>query len=225
MLRRRGTRLPRLRRESDIIVAARAVFAECGYEDASMAAIARRAGVVEGTIYTYFDGKRDLLNTVLVRWYEGMLADQADALAGITGLRNRLRYVVWRHLRTVATEPGLCRLFFLEVRSAGGYPDSELYALNRGYTRAAVQVLQEGIASGELRSDAPLRLVRDVVFGAIEHHTWQFLSGRGALDVDALADTLSDLVLDGVRVAEAAPVIERLEHLAHRLEHAVGRRP
>lgn len=225
-LRRRVTRLPRVRREHDILAAARSVFCEHGYEQASMAAIAGRAGVVEGTIYTYFDTKRDLLNQVLVRWYEGMLADQAQSLAGIAGLRNRLRHVVWRHLRTIATEPALCRLFFLEVRTAGGYPDSELHGLNRGYTRAIVQVLREGIAAGELRGDAPLRLARDVVFGAIEHHTWQFLSGRGTLDPDALADTLSDLLLDGIRVSAEAPVIERLERLADRLEGATqGPRP
>lgn len=217
--------MPRLRRESDIIAAARFVFSDCGYEDASMAAIAKRAGVVEGTIYTYFDNKRDLLNKVLVHWYEGMLADQAEALAGISGLRNRLRYVIWRHLRTIVTEPALCRLFFLEVRSAGSYPGSELYALNRGYTRAAMEILDEGVAAGGLRFDAPLRLVRDVIFGAIEHHTWLFLSGRGTLEIDALADALSALVLDGIGVPGEAPVIERLEHLADRLERATGGRP
>jgi TetR/AcrR family transcriptional regulator, fatty acid metabolism regulator protein len=225
-LRRRATRLPRERRVGDIIEAARVVFAECGYEDASMAAIADRAGVVEGTIYTYFANKRDLLNRVLARWYEGMLADQAEALAGISGTRNRLRYVIWRHLRTIATEPALCRLFFQEVRSAGGYHASDLHALNRGYTAAAMQVLREGVAAGELRDDAPMRLVRDVIYGTIEHHTWDFLSGRGTLDVEGLADALSMIVLDGTRRAEERPTIERLERLADRLEDlAAGREP
>lgn len=55
---RRRARRPRAEREREILAAARAVFSEKGYADGSVAEIARRVGVVEGTVYTYFDTKR-----------------------------------------------------------------------------------------------------------------------------------------------------------------------
>src|SRR3712207_9136560 len=48
--RRQVNRLPPERRISDIMIAARAVFAEKGYSDALVSDIAERAGVVEGSI-------------------------------------------------------------------------------------------------------------------------------------------------------------------------------
>lgn len=80
--RRTPTRLPRERREHDILAAARAVFCERGYAEAGVAEIAARAQVVEGTLYKYFDSKRVLLERVLEGWYEGLLADYARHLPG-----------------------------------------------------------------------------------------------------------------------------------------------
>lgn len=218
--RRSFARLPRERRVGDILDAARSVFAEHGYENAGMSTIAEQAGVVEGTIYKYFANKRDLLNQVLSRWYEGMVADQNEQLAGIVGTQNRLRYVIWRHLKTIATEPALCRVFFLEVRAAGEYHASELHALNRGYTRAAVAILREGIANGDVRADISVRLVRDIIYGTIEHHTWDYVCGRGGLQVEDLSDDLTRIVLSGIGFGSGpdAGAVDRLERVADRLE-------
>jgi AcrR family transcriptional regulator len=221
--RRTFERLPRERRIGDIAEAAQAVFTDCGYESASMSAIAERAGVVEGTIYKYFENKRELLNQVLTTWYQGLLADQAERLPAIAGTRNRLRYVIWHHLNTIKTNPALCRLFFVEVRTASEYHDSPLRHLNRGYTRFATEVLREGIGTGELRPDMPLRLARDVIYGAIEHHAWDYVCGRGDLSVDSVADSLTQIVWlalgrpAGVPTPDAT-LAERLENVTDRLE-------
>ena len=44
-----------------IMEAALALFSECGYEGTSVHAIARRAGVAQGLLYSYFAGKEQLL--------------------------------------------------------------------------------------------------------------------------------------------------------------------
>src|SRR5262245_55332889 len=47
-----------------MLVAAEATFAESGYSSASMAAIARRAGVSTGNLYRYFVNKEELFYTI-----------------------------------------------------------------------------------------------------------------------------------------------------------------
>src|SRR2546423_8984150 len=47
-----------------ILRAAVDVFAEFGYFNAKVSQIAKSAGVADGTIYLYFDGKEDLLTTI-----------------------------------------------------------------------------------------------------------------------------------------------------------------
>ena len=229
--RRAAVRLPRERRVHDILGAARAVFREHGYADAAVSEIAARAEVVEGTIYKYFESKRELLVRVLEGWYEGVLADYARELPGIRGPQARLRYVIWRHLRAVRDDPQLSRLMFLEVRAHEDYPRSTLYALNRRYTALLTGVLAEGAAAGEMRADAPARVVRDLVYGGVEHLTWRYVSGRGRLDVDRETDDLlrvlwEGIAAPGVRGAAATGAaslqrqVLRLERIADRLEGA-----
>lgn len=220
--RRPVTRLPRARRVRDIMDAARAVFAERGYEDAAMSEIAARAGVVEGTIYKYFDSKRSLLYEIMAAWYQSMVADYEEALSGIQGTRNRLRFIIWRHLKYVYDNPALCRVFFREIRSAGDYHQSRIYEMNRLYTRFANDILRDGAARGEFRQDLSASLARDMIYGAIEHHSWNYVCGRGKLDVDAVADALTDMLLNGISTdqptASLSATADRLEAVADRLE-------
>jgi AcrR family transcriptional regulator len=218
--RRTVVRLPRARREQDILDAAHEVFVRHGYEAASMSEIAEIAGVVEGTIYKYFEGKRALLYRVIGRWYEAMLADYAEHLAGHRGTRARLRFVIWRHVASIRDNPALCRLFFGEIRGDPDYRGSTIHELNRRYTHVVVEILREGAACGEVRTGVAFALVRDMIYGAVEHQTWAYVSGQGSRDADAVADRLVDLVLGGVAPAQDAAA-DRLEALVTRLERAV----
>lgn len=219
--RRRVSRLSRERRVADIMAAARSVFREKGYEDAPVSDIAERANVVEGSIYRYFENKRDLLVKVVEDWYECMLADYDEQLAGIRGTRNRLRYMIWRHLKTIHDEPALCNLTFRFLRPGKDYSHTTVYELNRQYTRRTLDIIKEGIAAGEFRRDVSLPLVRDMIYGCVEHRTWAYLRGEGDFDPDATADAITDLIIGGLqeRRPEKAPSSE----LAQRIEKAVRR--
>ena len=151
--RRQVFRLSKERRVADIMAAARSVFREKGYEDAPLSDIAERANVVEGSIYRYFENKRDLLVKVIEDWYESMLADYDQQLSGITGTRNRLRYMIWRHLKTIHDEPALCNLMFQFLRTGKDYSHTGVYGLNRQYKRRTHDIIKEGIDAGELRGD------------------------------------------------------------------------
>lgn len=219
--RRQVFRLSRERRVSDIMTAARDVFRSKGYEDAPLSEIAERANVVEGSIYRYFDNKRDLLVKVIEDWYEAMLADYDQQLSGIHGTRNRLRYMIWRHLKTIHEEPALCNLMFQFLRTGGDYSQTAVFELNRQYTRRTLDIVKEGMASGELRELSDLRLVRDLIYGCVEHRTWAYIRGEGDFDPDATADAIVDLVFAGLRrdvTANDPGLADRLEKAVERLE-------
>ncbi|MGH8447218.1 MAG: TetR/AcrR family transcriptional regulator [Solimonas sp.] len=223
---------PRLAREAriaDILVAARDVFCEKGYEQTAVSEIAARIGVVEGTVYKYFATKRELLIKVLEHWYEEMFGDYARDLAAVKGARARLRLLVWRHLRSIRDYPLLCRLMFREVHGEADYHGSGLHAMNRQYTQFLVDVLEEGRADGEFRADLPVTLLRDMVYGAAEHHTWAYIhkaaaGGRGVLDIDTLAEQITSIVCDGIgrpgQMLEDG--VQRLSRIAAQLESRLG---
>lgn len=202
-LRAHAPRLAREQRMDEILCAARDVFCKQGYEATAVAQIADRIGVVEGTIYKYFATKRELLLRVLEQWYEEIFGQAASEIAGIQGARARLRRLVWCHLRSIRDYPLLCRLMFREVRGEQDYRGSDVHALNRRYTALLVGVIEQGVAGGEFRDDLPIRLLRDLVYGGVEHATWNYVCGRGDLDIEAIADQISALVCEGLLRREA----------------------
>jgi TetR/AcrR family transcriptional regulator, fatty acid metabolism regulator protein len=229
--KRTVNRLPATRRIEDIMNAARVVFAERGYDDASITDIAAKAGVVEGSIYRFFDSKRHLLIKVVENWYDEMLQVDAAQLSGIRGTWNRIRFIVHHHLASIKREPALSRLVLQELRLDPEYRSSRLHHLNQSYAHRINDVVKEAMDAGEFRADVSPSFVRDLVFGCIEHRTWAFLRSEGDFDVEETASTLTDIVCRGLAtdrgpaVATGAgdmqQVVAKLESLVARLEKQV----
>ena len=164
-------RLPAERRISDIMRAARTVFAEKGYHDALISDIAERAGMVEGNIYRFFTNKRDLLVRVVEDWFEEIIVNDDEQFAGIRGVWNRIRFVVHQHLVTIRREPSLSRLFFQELRSDPAYRQTRLFELNQIYTHRMIDIVREAAASGEFRTDQTADSVTEIVYnGLVTRH-------------------------------------------------------
>ena len=185
-------------RERDIVSSAKRLFAEKGFEATAVSDIAREVGIVEGTIYTYFDSKRALLHRVICEFYEPLIAEVESSIRGITGVRNRLRYLVWRQLRLFAEEPELCYLIIRELQPATDAYDSIVVGQARRYTSIAVQVLKEGIESGEVRNDVSPYLVRAAIYGTVENVAWRLTFRKKAIDIEALANEVADILCNGI---------------------------
>jgi AcrR family transcriptional regulator len=188
----------RMKRAQEILDAAREIFLEKGFGGASVAEIASKVGVVEGLVYSYYPTKRDLLNDVLCGMYLPLIRDIEESFSRIQGVRSRLRFLIWRHLRVFVEEPGLSRLVLHEVRTGPEYFQSILHDLHVRYTTFLVRTLQEAIEQGEIRADVDIELLRSMIYGGIEHRMWGTLFGRGAVDVESTTDQYTQIVLSSL---------------------------
>lgn len=184
-------------RRDSILAAAREAFARSGFRETSVADIARSAGVSDGLVYRYFDSKRDLLRAVLTAFYERTMVDLEAIAAREAPFADSLRALLRRHLGAFLGDTDLCRLFIAEVRTATDYQGSPIHLLNRRYTSILTRLIETAMARGEVRGDIDVRLVRDVIFGAVEHLSWAAVNGR-SLDVDRTAESLVSLILHGL---------------------------
>lgn len=231
-----GKQTPRrMRRAAEIIAAARDTFLDKGFERASVSEIAAKVGVVEGLLYSYFPTKRDLLNEVLRGMYEPLIREMEDGFSRLQGLRSRLRFLIWRHLRVYVEDPGLSRLVLHEVRTRPEYFNSALHELHVRYTTFLMRTVRDAVASGELPQDTDGEMIRGMVYGGIEHRMWGVLFGRDTVNVEVAADRFTDMVLRGILPkghAEAAPAAaspepfpsgrEDIERRLYRLEKIVA---
>jgi AcrR family transcriptional regulator len=218
--------MPRRRkavRRAEILAAAREVFLAQPYEQASITQIAERAGCVVGTIYGYFESKRDLFDAVLSAFYDELIADIEPRFAVIEGTADRLRVLVARHLQITLDDASWLKVLSREARGDESYFGSKLHALNRRYSQFVMRTLADGIARGELRADLDAQLARDFLFGGLEHWVRNTV-GRGKPGDPARgARDIVRMLLGGWSAADAAktgaaPTWQGLEMRVARLE-------
>ena len=186
-------------RLKSILEAARHVFSEVGYANATMTEVARRVGVSEATIFTYFASKRDLCVRVLGNWYDEIIAEVEAELPHIVGTRNRFRYLVRTHLYRLTVEgTGLCALILSEGREKDDKFGDLVVQLQRRYTAPMMTVLAEGVANGDIRADMPLGLLRSAIYGPMEHVLWDAVRKQADVDIKATAAALGDLLWQGL---------------------------
>jgi AcrR family transcriptional regulator len=205
----------RQRRAGEILASAREVFLEKGFERTAVSEIAKRAGVVEGSVFGYFPTKRHLLHEVLRQLYEPLIKDVGEGYARLKGLRARLRFIIWRHLRVYVETPGLARLVLHDVRTGPEYTASGLYALHVRYTQYVRHALEDAIRDGELATGVDVEMVRSILYGGLEHLMWPVLFGKRQVNVDLVADSYVDLMLQGLKPAR--------EHERHNHESRLAR--
>lgn len=94
--------------------------AEVGYAEATVAAVAKRAGVSSLTFYKRFDGKRDCMLTahreLLGRLLEEV--DRARAAEGVSDAKSS-RATIHTALALFAADPPSARLLTVEILAAG----------------------------------------------------------------------------------------------------------
>jgi AcrR family transcriptional regulator len=209
-------------RSIEILDAARTLFAEKGFDGTSISDIAGSVGVADGAIYRHFASKRALLFEVIRAFYEPVIDLASETVTGIPDVRGRLRYLIWLQLRAFAEEPDVCRFIIAEARPMHDYYESEVADLNRRWTSLLVEVIKDGQSDGTFRPDVPATMIRDLVYGGIEHIAWGAATGHGEIDVEVVADGLTRLVCEGIdaRPAEASELGARVARLEGLLEEA-----
>ena len=209
-LENRGYGLPvitperRQSRYDAILEAAKKAFAEKSFEAVSISQIAKSAGISDGLVYHYFRDKRDLLFHVLRIFYERIMVDLEDKVMSKSGFEAQLEALIRRHIEVFVADRDLCRLFISEVRVASDYDGSPVQELNRRYTSTLIKIFDEGVRSGEVTAAISPRLLRDAIFGAIEHRAWRYVNGRGDLDPEQTARDLTLLFTKGLCSAQTA---------------------
>jgi AcrR family transcriptional regulator len=182
----RKPRADAVRNRERVLEAAKAVFS-AGGPDASLEAVARRAGVGIGTLYRHFPTRESLYEAVYRREVQqlGELAEQLKSEAApVDALRRWLR----SNVEFVATKKGMSAALALAVQ---GSSELSAYSFDR-LTKAVGALLDRAVAAGEIRADiGPEDVLRTLVGMCYMHDQpgWQKSVLR-----------MVDVFVDGLRV-------------------------
>ena len=136
--------------EADIVTEAVRVFAECGYEGASIATVADNAGLSKQNLMYYFPTKQALyqrvLDDVLDEWLERMehLADPAE------DPREVLRTYIQAKLRFSREQPWASRVYAMEVIGGAQLYGEQIQNRVVPLLRKDIEVFERWIGEGKI---------------------------------------------------------------------------
>ena len=152
-----------------IINSAKKLFAEQGYQKTTIVDISKQAGLSEAALYEYFQGKEDLLLTIPDLWVSELLKDLDEQLFGVRGAENKLRKYLWWYLRRIEQSPLDAKIVYLFLKTNANFLNTEVYANVKKLYSYLVDIFEEGLKTGEMKSDLDSRIARDIFVGTLDH--------------------------------------------------------
>jgi TetR/AcrR family fatty acid metabolism transcriptional regulator len=181
-----------------ILRAAVDVFARAGYFNAKVSEIAKTAGVADGTIYLYFDGKEDLLITIFRDHTRSYLQSLETQLANIPRAEERIRVAIRHHLETLGRDRSLAVVSQVELRHSLKFMSLFSQQEVSDYLNTLRKIVEHGQTEGAFRRNLHPQLVAKSVFGILDEMVTSWILSEKEYVLAEQADQIADLVLEGL---------------------------
>jgi AcrR family transcriptional regulator len=210
-------RLPPDERRANLFDAALAVFAELGYDRATLSDVVDRIGVTKGCLYHHFQSKEQLFLALLRDRVAAAIRSDEEVLSAATGSREAvLRTLVerhWAHLQ----EPGQIELATLAMTELPKIPDAgrnvfdEVVARKRAMLRTALERDNPCAEDQTVEIELATTIIPWMILGvALGRHACRGFESS-TLSAEQVGDAVTNVILRGVGgvCAEAGTKAER----------------
>jgi TetR/AcrR family fatty acid metabolism transcriptional regulator len=185
-----------------ILDAAVKVFAERGFHSATVAGIARAAGVADGTIYLYFKGKDDLLLRLFDEKMTELLGEARAAVARERTAPGKLRRFIQLHLALVERNPELASVLIVELRQSAQFLKAADRQKLAAYVDLIAEVVKGGQENGEIDANISPATVKRAVFGALDELALGWLLGGRRTTLKKTAAEVAEWLVRGLLPAD-----------------------
>lgn len=199
-LRRAVSDEDKAERRTNILAAAKEVFADKGYHATTIADIARAAGLSYGSIYLYYDSKETLFHELMTA-EAAALQDHIDsAIAGAPhglGDDTAFRSAVRATFEFYEADAALVKLLFRDAYSLGERFEQHLVEIQERFLKEIEGVIVVAQRRGAI-IDGPPRLIASTIAGLVGQIAHRRLIDDDGLAPGVVADFVVSLVLNGL---------------------------
>ncbi|GAA1710802.1 TetR/AcrR family transcriptional regulator [Fodinicola feengrottensis] len=181
-----------------LLEAATRLFAQQGFESTSVQEVVEAAGVTKGAMYHYFGSKDDLLYEIYHRVLSVQMERLEKLLSGDGSYAERVHAAAADVVMTSIANLDDTVIFFRSMHMLGTEKQALVRAERRRYHERFREVISDGQAAGEFRTDVPADLVVDYYFGAV-HHLGIWYRRKGRLSGRKVAEHYGDMLISSLR--------------------------
>jgi AcrR family transcriptional regulator len=186
------------KRRSQIVDIAIQTIATQGFSQASLAEIAKKAGISKGVISYHFDGKEELVEEIL----RSLLRKPADFIKERVSLAASAVEKLRAYIEANFVFMKLNRVGYVALVDLWGQRDSGRNSLNADAYEPSrhylAHILEEGQRTGEMRA-FPLMPTASLIQGAIDGVMLQWVLHEKSIDLDVARDEVVRMVLHHVQ--------------------------
>jgi len=172
-----------LNKQGRILQAAEIVFADKGYNQATISEIAKASNVSEGSIYEYFKNKEDLLFSIPEHRFKEQIQSLEEIFTIKTPLK-KLRRLIHYHFLLYLRERNFLKVFLLHIQLNQKFYESPVYETFKQYNQIVTDIVEEGKRDGSIRANINPRVFKNLFLGAFSHMAlrWVILKKEGETD-------------------------------------------
>jgi len=188
-------------RRGQLVAAAREVFGEKGYHDATVDDITRAAGVAKGTFYLYFEEKREIyyeLVRMFLQHVKDIGASVAREVHNAADFYARCERAANELLRVFSEHYALARLTYRESMSLDPELERMLREFYRDLARVEADNIRVGMELGLFRAVDPL-ICAYAHIGMVERVCLGLLSEREPPAPELVVRELLTVAFEGLR--------------------------
>src|SRR5437588_5692249 len=185
-----------------IIHEAAGEFARLGFDQANINTIAELAGIGKGTIYLYFENKRELFLAMLRHIAQAHIASIRAALAPEGSLQHRLERLFCAFVHLAEQESDSFNVYMSALYGVNRAFQTEATKLLRDYVAVIALMLEQSQARGEIRSHQ-IEATALMVLSLTESYILSArVLGRSEREIVQQAGPVAELILRGIGTSE-----------------------
>ena len=187
-------------RKEQIVEAALSLIAAHGVRRLSMAALARRVGLVPSALYRHFGSKQEILHAAIQLIAERAKENMQEVRSLSPNSLNRLELLLGRIIKMIRELQAMPHIIFSEgVSSEHPEAKRQAYGLLQGVVKGIEEIVREGQERGEIRTDFDANSLAVMFWGMIPASVILWHVSDGEFDVTRQAQKSWELFRDGIR--------------------------
>lgn len=187
-----------------ILDAAVVEIARHGYYQTTVAMIARRAGVADGTIYLYFSNKEEILFSLFERAMGRFILEGRSQVDQVATATEKLSRIVELHLTLVGRDRDLAIISQVELRHSLHFMDQLSRNQVGEYLAIISQVVKQGMEEGSFRKDLNPVFAAKAIFGVLDEMATDWVLSRKNKRLESQAKVVVDFLLGGLSIKPQA---------------------
>ncbi len=189
------------RAKAAILSAAIDIFSEKGFDGAQTSEVAKAAGYAESTVFLHFKNKHGLVLAIMQDFYQNLMSGANIILATTSDGEEQLVALVQHYLVELMKCWRIVRLFATIARYTEDETLAQFMEYNRAYTGLYIDIFEKLKSDQVFREDVDVRLLRDMLFGTIEHYALANLVKVDAQGIGAFIEKTFAILFHGAKVA------------------------